>query len=82
MDNKNKKIILIAILFISCIIGSILAIVIPNSNINNEIGELQEEIIKELVVSDEVKSEANDTQSLVAERWKCSNNRSNKKQLS
>lgn len=65
-DNFKMKIILIILLFVSIILGIMCGIYLPESNVNNEIKEVQAEIVKEIVLSDETKSEANDTKNAVS----------------
>jgi phage-related protein len=55
-----KKKILEIVLVILCIVGAFSAIYFPESNLSNEIADVQNEILKEIVVSDEIKSEVSD----------------------
>lgn len=66
MNNKFKKKIVIILLFlITTITGIICGIYLPNSDINKNIQQVQTELIKEIVVSEEIQSEVADTKNAV-----------------
>lgn len=61
----KKKNILLIILSVLCVLGAFSAIYFPNSKINNVIDEAKNEIIQEIVVSEETKSEVADTKNAI-----------------
>ena len=65
MNNFKEKIILIIVLLCSIVIGMLCAIYIPDSKMNNTIQQVQTEIIKEIIVSEEAQSEVADTKNAV-----------------
>ena len=62
---KDKKLAYIIVLLCTIVIGIFCAIKFPDSPVNNEIRQVQTEIIKEIVVSEETKSEVADTKDAV-----------------
>lgn len=64
-DNFKKKIILISIFLITVVLGIICGIYLPNSKINDNIQQVQTELIKEIIVSEEIQSEVADTKNAV-----------------
>jgi hypothetical protein len=62
---KDKKLAWIAVLLCTIVIGIICGVYLPDSKINNTIDQVQTEIIKEIVVSEETKSEVADTKNAV-----------------
>lgn len=64
-DNFKKKIILISIFLITVVLGIICGVYLPNSKINDNIQQVQTELIKEIVVSEEIQSEVADTKNAV-----------------
>lgn len=65
MNNFKEKIILIIVLLCSIVIGMLCAIYIPDSKMNNTIQQVQTELIKEIIVSEEAQSEVADTKNAV-----------------
>lgn len=65
MNNFKEKIILIIVLLYSIVIGMLCAIYIPDSKMNNTIQQVQTELIKEIIVSEEAQSEVADTKNAV-----------------
>jgi len=65
MNNFKEKIILINVLLCSIVIGMLCAIYIPDSKMNNTIQQVQTELIKEIIVSEEAQSEVADTKNAV-----------------
>lgn len=66
MDKFKKKITYIILLLCVVVIGIVCGIYLPNSKMNDTIDKVQTEIIKEIIVSEEVKSEVSDTKDAVA----------------
>lgn len=64
-DNFKKKIVIIVLFLITAIIGIICGVYLPNSKINDNIQQVQTELIKEIVVSEETQSEVADTKNAV-----------------
>jgi len=64
-DNFKKKIVIIVLFLVTVITGIICGIYLPNSNINKNIQQVQTELIKEIVVSEETQSEVADTKNAV-----------------
>ena len=62
---NNKKKILTGIVVILAVLGALASIYFPNSKINNVIDETKNELIKEIVVSEETQSEVADTKNAV-----------------
>ena len=62
---NNKKKILTGIVVILAVLGALASIYFPNSKINNAIDETKNELIKEIVVSEETQSEVADTKNAV-----------------
>lgn len=62
---NNKKKILTGIVVILAVLGALASIYFPNSKINNVIDETKNELIKEIVVSEEIQSEVADTKNAV-----------------
>ena len=62
---NNKKKILTGIVVILAVLGALASIYFPNSKINNVIDETKNKLIKEIVVSEEIKSEVADTKNAV-----------------
>ena len=58
---NKKKTILSIVLAILCVVGAFSAIYFPNSQINDVISETQNIILQEIVVSDEVQKNVNET---------------------
>lgn len=65
MKDNKKKLAYIVVFLCTIVIGIFCAIKIPDSSINNEIRQVQTELIKEIVVSEETKSEVADTKNAV-----------------
>lgn len=65
MDNFKKKLIIIVLFLITAVIGILYRIYLPNSTINKNIEQVQAELIKEIVVSEEIQSEVADTKNAV-----------------
>lgn len=63
---KDKKLAYIIVLLCTIVIGIIAGIYLPESKINNTIDQVQTEIIKEIIVSEETKAEVADTKDAVA----------------
>lgn len=64
-DNFKKKIVIIVLFLITVITGIICGVYLPNSKINDNIQQVQTELIKEIVVSEETASEVADTKNAV-----------------
>ena len=64
-DNFKKKIVIIVLFLITTITGIICGVYLPNSKINDNIQQVQTELIKEIVVSEETQSEVADTKNAV-----------------
>lgn len=64
-DKFKKKIVIIVLFLITTITGIICGIYLPNSKINDNIQQVQTELIKEIVVSEEIQSEVADTKNAV-----------------
>lgn len=62
---NNKKKILTGIVVILAVLGALASIYFPNSKINNVIDETKNELIKEIIVSEEIQSEVADTKNAV-----------------
>ncbi|MBQ9313543.1 MAG: C39 family peptidase [Clostridia bacterium] len=62
---NNKKKILTGIVVILAVLGALASIYFPNSKITNVIDETKNELIKEIVVSEETQSEVADTKNAV-----------------
>ena len=62
---NNKKKILTGIVVILAVLGALASIYFPNSKINNIKDETKNKLIKEIVVSEEIKSEVADTKNAV-----------------
>jgi hypothetical protein len=69
-DSFKKKITLISIFLITVVLGIICGIYLPNSDINKGIQQVQTELIKEIVVSEETKTEAEETKKAVEKKEK------------
>lgn len=64
-DNFKKKIVIIILFLVTVITGIICGVYLPNSKINDNIQQVQTELIKEIVVSEETQSEVADTKNAV-----------------
>lgn len=64
-DKFKKKIVIIVLFLITTITGIICGIYLPNSKINDNIQQVQTELIKEIIVSEEIQSEVADTKNAV-----------------
>ena len=64
-DKFKKKIVIIVLFLITTITGIICGVYLPNSKINDNIQQVQTELIKEIVVSEETQSEVADTKNAV-----------------
>ena len=64
-DNLKKKLIIIALILVTSVLGILCGVYLPNSKINDNIQQVQTELIKEIVVSEEIQSEVADTKNAV-----------------
>ena len=64
-DKFKKKIVIIVLFLITVIVGLLCGIYLPNSKINDNIQQVQTELIKEIIVSEEIQSEVADTKNAV-----------------
>lgn len=64
-DNLKKKLIIIALILVTSVLGILCGVYLPNSKINDNIQQVQTELIKEIVVSEETQSEVADTKNAV-----------------
>ncbi len=66
MKDSKKKLAYIIVFLCTIVIGIFCAIKMPDSEINNEIRQVQTEIIKEIIVSEETQNEVEETKEAIA----------------